>query len=207
MQTELSYRNIQYSFPERFSKLQKSEAPDLQAPDGNLAIEVTWGGSPQDELISGESLKYSKAKTEAEKKIILQKIRRNGGDRDEFSTTYPASNSENDKKNVIEVFKKKLKKVDKYRQSFNCIGLAILIDIPLFFFKDPNWGEWLSDFNNDSFDFVILIHWSGVDIYDFKTGVYSKKRINREDMDALKRLGRMAAEEIIKDDDPVWNCV
>ena len=28
--------------------------------------------------------------------------------------------------------------------------------------------------------------------------------IDREDMDALKRLGRMAAEGIIKDDDPVW---
>ena len=29
-------------------------------------------------------------------------------------------------------------------------------------------------------------------------------KIDREDTDALKRLGRMAAEGIIKDDDPVW---
>ena len=97
-----------------------------------------------------------------------------------------------------------MKKVDNYRQCFQCIGLAILIDIPLFFFDDPQWGKWLSDINDDRFDFVALIHWSGVDIYDFKTGVYSNKRISREDMDALNRLGRMAAEGIIKDDDPVW---
>lgn len=35
---------------------------------------------------------------------------------------------------------------------------------------------------------MALIHWSGVDIFDFKTGEYSKQRICREDMDALKRL-------------------
>ena len=49
-----------------------------------------------------------------------------------------------------------------------------------------------------------LVHWAGVVIYDFKTRVYSNRRISREDVDALNRLGRMAAEGIIKDDDPVW---
>ena len=32
----------------------------------------------------------------------------------------------------------------------------------------------------------------------------SYAKIDREDMDALKRLGRMDAEGIINDDDPVW---
>ena len=41
-------------------------------------------------------------------------------------------------------------------------------------------------------------------MYDVKTGQYKSHRINCEDMDALKRVGRMAAEGIIKDDDPVW---
>lgn len=195
---------LKYSFPERFHKLQKSEAPDLQQSDGKLAVEVTWGGSQRDEQISSESIKYSHAKTEAEKEIILQKIRKNGGNRDDISTNYPVGTSEGDKKNIIKAFRKKLKKVDNYRQSFRYIGLAIIIDIPLFFFDDPKWGNWLSDINDGSFDFVALIHWSGLEIYDFKTGEYSIKRISREDMDALKRLGRMAAEGIIKDDDPVW---
>jgi len=195
---------LKYSFSEYFSKLHKAEAPDLQDDNGNLAVEVTWGGSPQNERISGESLKYSLAKTEDEKEKSLQIIRKNGGDRNAISTSYPVGTSEDDKKNVIEVFRKKLKKVDNYRQSFRRVGLAIIIDIPMFFFDDPQWGRWLSDINNDSFAFVAIIHWSGVDIYDFKTGKYSEQRINREDMDALKRLGRMAAEGIIRDDDPVW---
>ena len=196
---------LKYSFPERFSKLRKAEAPDLQDPYGELGVEVTWGGSPRDELISGESLKYSKAKTVAAKERSLQKIRENGGNRDEISTSYPVATSEDDKKNVIKVFQKKLKKVDIYRKSFKCVGLAIMIDIPLFFFYDPHWGKWLSSINNNGFDFVAIIHWSGVDIYDFKTDKYSKRLISREDMDALQRLGRMAAEGIINDDDPVWN--
>lgn len=195
---------LKYSFPERFSKLQKAECPDLQDFEGKLGVEVTWGGSPRDELISGESLKYSHAKTDAEKEKILQKIRENGGNRDAISTSYPVGTSEDDKKNVIEVFQKKLKKVGNYRKSFQCVGLAIIIDIPLFLFYDSQWGKWLSGINNDSFDFVALIHWSGVEIYDFKTEEYSNRKISREDMDALKRLGRMAAEGMIRDDDPVW---
>ena len=83
-------------------------------------------------------------------------------------------------------------------------GDEILIDIPLFFFDDPQWGDWFSLINKDGFDFVALLHWSGVDMYDIKTGQYKSHRINREDMDVLKRVGRMAAEGIIKDDDPAW---
>ena len=69
---------------------------------------------------------------------------------------------------------------------------------------NKQWGKNLSYVNNEKYDFVVLIHWSGLVIYDFKTDKYSFFKINREDMDALKRLGRMAAEGIIKDDDPVW---
>ena len=39
--------------------------------------------------------------------------------------------------------------------------------------------------------------------YDSRTGEYSKQRISNEDMNALKRFGRMVAEGIIKDGDPV----
>lgn len=196
---------LKYSFPACFSKLKKAECPDLQALDGDVGIEVTWGGSPQNELITGESVKYSHARNAAEKEKILQKIRENGGNRDEIAISYPIGTAEGDKQNVIRVFKKKLKKVDRYRKHFQNIGLAIMIDIPLFFFGDRSWGKWLSDINNNAFDFVALVHWSGVDIYDFRFEQYSRSRISREDRDALQRLGRMAAEGIIKDDDPVWN--
>lgn len=196
---------LKHSFPDCFSKLRKAESPDLQALDGDVGIEVTWGGSPRNELISGESVKYSHARNAAEKEKILRKIRENGGNRDEIATSYPIGTAEGDKQNDIRVFKKKLEKVDGYRKRFQNIGLAIMIDIPLFFFGDQSWGKWLSDINNNAFDFVALVHWSGVDIYDFRFERYSRSRISRKDRDALQRLGRMAAEGIIKDDDSVWD--
>lgn len=58
---------LRYSYPERFTGLCKSESPDLQDLNRSLGVEVTWGGSPQDEIITGESYKYSQAKTEVEK--------------------------------------------------------------------------------------------------------------------------------------------
>ena len=74
----LSY--LKYSFPELFSKLSKAEAPDLQDADGEIGVEVTWGSSPDNELITAESNKYHLA-TEKNKQRILERIREHGGDR------------------------------------------------------------------------------------------------------------------------------
>ena len=62
---------LKYSFPERFANLCKAEAPDLQDCKSYLGIEVTSAISPCDEQITGESIKYSHAKTEAERKECL----------------------------------------------------------------------------------------------------------------------------------------
>ena len=97
-----------------------------------------------------------------------------------------------------------MKKASNYHKQFQHLGLAIIIDIPLFFFCDSEWGKKLADINKDEYDFVALVHWSGIDIYDLCSGNYSSKRIDREEMDALRKLARMAAEGIIKDEDPAW---
>ena len=169
-----------------------------------MGIEVISAYLPQDEQITGESIKYSRSKTEDERRECLRIIKNCGGTRDSISTGYPVSTADDDKKQVVDAFRKKMKKIDQYHEKFQHMGLAIIIDIPLFLLYDPEWGKWLVEENRNEFEFVALIHWSGVDIYDFCTGGYSSKRIDREDMDALKKLGRMAAEGIIKDDNPAW---
>ena len=60
---------LMYSFPEQFSNLHKAESPDLQDLDDNLGVEVTWGGSPADAIITGESKKYYHAKTEKDRDV------------------------------------------------------------------------------------------------------------------------------------------
>ena len=196
---------LKYCLPQQFAKLHKSESPDLQDEDTSLGVEVTVAISPRDQQISGESLKYSHAKTDAEREKALRKIRQKGGNREGFITSYPVGTADSDKKNVQNVYAKKLKKLKAYREKCSRIGIAIRMDIPLFFFEGfLDWGEWLPRTGEDDFDFVALLHWSGMDMYETKTKKYAHFRIERADMDALKRLGRMAAEGRIKDNDPVW---
>ena len=72
----------------------------------SLIPNTTHGTSPRDELISGESLKYDYARTEAEKEKCLQKIRKNGGDRDDISISFPMSTVEEEKKTLSKFLRK-----------------------------------------------------------------------------------------------------
>lgn len=196
---------LKHSFPDRFARMHKDESPDLQDSDGDLGVEVTSGESTSDHIITSESIKYRHSKSEVEKEKILKKIQNNGGNIDGYIIDYPIGNADSDMIHVTAAFEKKIAKADLYRKRFKCIGLAIMLDCPLFI--NHQWGKRLSHINNGKYDFVALLHWSGVVLYDFRTDNYSYANINREDMDALKKLGRMAAEGIIKDDDSVWNCI
>lgn len=195
---------LKYAFPDMFANLRKLESPDLQDLNSRIGIEVTWSGSPIDEQISGEYQKYLNSTVEEYKEKRLEIIKRLGGDIDEFSVGFPVTTSEQDAKNLENIFTKKCKKADTYKKHIEKVGLAVIMDIPLFFFTIKDWGKWLSGFNKGSFNFMIMIHWSGVDIYSFEDKSYKSVRINREDMDALKKIGRMTAEGLIKEDDTVW---
>ena len=195
---------LKYSFPEKFSRLHKAEAPDLQDIDGGIGIEVTYGGSPCDESISGESYKYSHAKTESDRERCLNNIRRNGGDRDYYTVSYPPTTSKDDIAYVKTVFQKKQKKYNEYQKHFHCLGLAIVIDFPTFLITGFNWGEWLSQINNSKYTFVAIIYHYGIYIYDFATREYISNKIDTTNINSIQNLARMATERIITDDDPVW---
>ena len=195
---------LKYSFPELFSKLRKGDAPDLQDSDGRIGVEVTWGSSPENELIASESNKYTRA-TEENKRGILERIREHGGDRKGSVTSFPLGTEDRDKAYILRAFEKKVEKADRYHEGFIKIGLVIIIDVPLSIYPDFDWGNWLEPYNNNKFDFVILSHWQGICMYDFRTGEYTNKKISKGDRCALKKLSRLTTEGIIRDDDPVWD--
>ena len=107
---------LKYALPEQFSNLHKAEKPDLQDTESNLGIEVTSAISPLNEQITGESIKYSHAKTDAERAECLRIIKNCGGTRDAISTGYPVSTADNDKELVIEAFRKKMNKIERKRK-------------------------------------------------------------------------------------------
>lgn len=195
---------LKYSFPERFSDLCKAEAPDLQDKKHSLGIEVTWGDSPVNEQINGESIKYSRAKTAEEKVKCLEKIKQNGGNRDSLITYYPTATSDGNIIYLRNAFLKKTAKITNYREKFNRVGLAIIVDIPFSIIEYSEWGKLISSQNSDGFNFVVLVHWEGIEMYDFDTKEYISRAINRNDRIALQTIGRLTAEGIIEEDDFVW---
>jgi len=195
---------LKYSFPEMFSSLHKAEEPDLQDSAGEIGVEVTWGGSPVNELINSESAKYPHA-TEENKEKILNRIREHGGDRIGPITSFPLGTEDADKTNILRAFQNKVQKAEKYKQGFSNIGLVITIDIPLSIYPDYDWGKELEPYNNNMFNFAILLHMLGVSMYDFRTKEYTNKDIPKEDWCALRKLSRMTVEGIISDADPTWN--
>jgi len=195
---------LKYCDKQRFGGLRKAESPDLQDSEGYLGIEVTDSTSAQEQQISGESIKFRNAKTDTERENALRIICRNGGDRNAQHTSYPIGTKEGVLKNVQNAYCNKLKKLSKYRRKCSKIGLVIRIDFPISILGNTQWGTLLTGKKEDDFDYIILLHWSGIDIYDVRIDAYSHFRINREDMDDLKRLGRMTAEGIINDNDPIW---
>ena len=199
---------LKYAFPDRFSKLHKAESPDLQDADSELGIEVTWGCSPTDKKIDGESYKYSQSKTDEERKRHLQEIRKSGGEQYGILTSYPTGTDEGAKACIMDAFRKKLKKIERYRENLQKLGVAIMMDIPLSILYDPNWGGRLLEIERGSeskYDFVALIHWKGVSLYDFQTQEYSHFAITEHERITLKKLARMTVEGIFTEDDPVWN--
>ncbi len=159
------------------------------------------GGSPGNELIAAESIKYSLAKTDEKRQRSLQKIRNYGGERNEFSLNYAVGSAEKDETDILNIFRKKLEKADRYRKSFNNLGLVITTDIPLCI---SYWVNKLSVSNEGKYDFVVLMHFSGIDLYDFESQTHTRRSIDSNDKDALGKLARMTTEGIIKDEDPVW---
>ena len=200
---------LKYCFGEKYRHLRKAEAPDLQDAENSVAIEVTDSVTPNYAQIIGEFTKLSQVNSEKQKEKCREKISRNGarllGD---GMIAWQSRGPETERHEIINAFVQKLSKISKYRKmGFANIGLLIYHEKPAFPETIDNFPEWLIDAQKDcadKYDFVYILHVEGLLFYDFASGEKSKVEIPREDRLALGKLGRMAAEGEVKDDDPIW---
>lgn len=200
---------LKYCFGEKYRRLRKAEAPDLQDAENSVAIEVTDSVTPNDAQIIGEFTKLSQVSTEEQKEKCRKKIIQNGARL--LSDGMIAGKSrgpETEKREIINAFVQKLSKISKYRKmGFANIGLLIYHEKPAFSETLDNFPQWLIDAQKDcadKYDFVYILHVEGLLFYDFANREKSEIIIPHEDKYALGNLGRMAAEGEVKDDDPIW---
>lgn len=200
---------LKYCFGEKYRRLRKAEAPDLQDAENSVAIEVTDSVTPNDAQIIGEFTKLSQVSTEEQKEKCRKKIIQNGARL--LSDGMIAGKSrgpETEKREIINAFVQKLSKISKYRKmGFANIGLLIYHEKPAFSETLDNFPQWLIDAQKDcadKYDFVYILHVEGLLFYDFANREKSEIIIPHEDRLALGNLGRMAAEGEVKDNDPIW---
>ena len=94
---QLSFLLLKHIFPQITSEFFLNDAPDLQAKDRSVGIEITEAVAPEIAQIDGEyaKLRFGK-KPEHEKEKCKRLIEKNGGEVDSIGLSYPVTNSKDE---------------------------------------------------------------------------------------------------------------
>lgn len=203
---------LRYLYSDMYNNMKNDDSPDLQDKVNNVGIEVTKSCNDKEMAASSAYYKLMRCDEleviEEQRRIINKNncslIETDDGTRHmlSFGTYY-------DEKNFFQnAIKKKLDKLDKYKKSYEKVGLAILIeDIPCYEFIDNikiNIDEVYNN-NNKFYDFIYVISSSFCIYYDINEEIYEKKELTKDESLKLKTIGRMTAEkEIDIENDVEW---
>lgn len=196
---QLSFLLLKHIFPEISSKLILSDAPDLQAMDKSVGIEITEAVAPKIAQIDGEyaKLRFGK-KTEHEKEKCKQLIEKNGGKIDSIGLSYPVTNSKDEWNIFSNALKKKIKLLPSYKtKGFEKMGLFILFNEPPIPFNPKVTMERFAEIQKESvdqYDFLLLGYHNGVIGYDFSSMNYKVYTIDQDTFDNLSLYARKLVE-------------
>ena len=199
---------LKYVDNKRYKHLYHADAPDLRDDVNSVGIEVTEAIDPKRARTVGEMLKYQKCTRESDKLKCREKIYEYAEDFDKYGAVFPDRYPYHEQEEIVAAFQNKLQKIKSYRANgFKRLGLLIYMKGRIFMEGCRCFDEWLRDAQKDTlekFDFVYILHLDGLLYYDFSTGEKKHVTIPWEDGEALLKLGRMAAEGEVADDNPIW---
>jgi len=196
---QLSFSLLKHIFPETSSKFVLSDAPDLQAEDKSVGIEITEAVAPEIAQIDGEfaKLRFGK-KAEHEIERCKRLIEKNGGEVDSIGLSYPVTNSKDEWSIFSNALKKKVKLLPSYRRKgFKKMGLFILFNEPPIPFDPKVAMERFAEIQKDSidqYDFLLFGYRNGVIGYDFSNMSYKLYTIDQDTFDNLSLCARKLVE-------------
>ena len=196
---QLSFSLLKHIFPETYSKFVLSDAPDLQAEDKSVGIEITEAVAPEIAQIDGEfaKLRFGK-KAEHEIERCKRLIEKNGGEVDSIGLSYPVTNSKDEWSIFSNALKKKVKLLPSYRRKgFKKMGLFILFNEPPIPFDPKVAMERFAEIQKDSidqYDFLLFGYRNGVIGYDFSNMSYELYTIAQDSFDYLSLCARKIVE-------------
>lgn len=201
---------LRYLFPDKYSAMILSDAPDLQDSANNTGIEVV-------NAVSENDMKAARAFSELpqcnviEKKKKIKKIESCGYSLSKIIHNIVAIDStgtdDGEKKIFQNAIRKKLEKIHRYTANFKRIGLAILLPEMPTSYSENHFHKWISEtFKecNSSFDFIYVISERFCNYYESENTAYVKISITKEEDLCLKKIGRMTAEGEISLADIEW---
>lgn len=196
---QLSFLLLKHIFPQISSEFFLDDAPDLQAKDRSVGIEITEAVAPEIAQIDGEyaKLRFGK-KTEYEKEKCKRLIEKNGGEVDSIGLSYPVTNSKDEWNIFSNALKKKIKLLPSYRtKGFKKMGLFILFNEPPIPFSPEVAMERFAEIQKDSvdqYDFLLFGYRNGVIGYDFSNMTYEVYNIDQDTFDYLSLRARKLVE-------------
>ncbi len=196
---QLSFSLLKHIFPETSYKFVLSDAPDLQAEDKSVGIEITEAVAPEIAQIDGEfaKLRFGK-KAEHEIERCKRLIEKNGGEVDSIGLSYPVTNSKDEWNIFSNALKKKVKLLPSYRRKgFKKMGLFILFNEPPIPFDPKVAMERFAEIQKDSidqYDFLLFGYRNGVIGYDFSNMSYELYTIDQDTFDNLSLCARKLVE-------------
>ena len=196
---QLSFLLLKHIFPQISSEFFLNDAPDLQAKDRSVGIEITEAVAPEIAQIDGEyaKLRFGK-KTEHEIEKCKRLIEKNGGEVDSIGLSYPVTNSKDEWNLFSNALKKKIKLLPSYRtKGFKKMGLFILFNEPPIPFNPEVAMERFAEIQKDSvdqYDFLLFGYRNGVIGYDFSNMNYEFYTIDQDTFDNLSLCARKLVE-------------
>lgn len=187
---------LRYCFDE-YDSLTVCDAPDLQAADKSIGIEVTEIAINNNMAIVGDCLHYWKTGD----KRYREKAEQRGATPGESYYILPSVDSDDELSAIENIFAKKLRKLNSYRRKgFRKLGLVMVMDglpIPV---TEMYWSDIVRDVQAESpekYDIVFFAYSSALSVYDCLTGKTEFFEISPADMEAIGKYARCRAEELI----------
>ena len=200
---------LKYVFGNEFQSFHHADAPDLQDQDNKIGIEVTQAVEPKDAQTSGEHIRFFESDNKNIRAKSRSKIESNGGMLFENGVlVLDSKTAKETRSTIVSAYTHKCTLLPEYQKNgFQTLGLCIYHQEHLSTEIQKQCFSWLKDARNESvqqYDFVIIVHFMGVMIFDFAKGEMKSYEIEEDVMDTLGVLARMTAEGEVKEDDPVW---
>ena len=194
---------LRYCYPDLYMDYEKLDGPDLQNKNGKHGVEVTLATSEVLASVEGNYAKYQLSADTAQKEILRSKIEKTGACFDPTGLSYAVENSQQDKEKIRRVIKKKLSKLNLYREKgFEKMELFIRFSGIPCILSEAGYIDLFAEAKG--YETVYFSAPSCLMSYHLLDKKLEYKSLPRDDYDALSVIARFTVDGKIKTDSLIW---